>query len=164
MQIRTAGAPIWVSGVKSLGCTPVSLPYGDMYNGIQTKVVDGCELPYIAANNLKIQEVTKYILETRHFYQNNFMVCSAEWFNKLPAEYQTILLDECNKAGLEVSEQMEKDTDAAKQAMIDAGMEYIPYDQMDIAAFKESSKKAYEELGLIEARDAIFAELGRSAE
>jgi len=43
-------------------------------------------------------------------------------------------------------------------------MEYIPYDQMDIAAFKESSKKAYEELGLIEARDAIFAELGRSAE
>ncbi len=164
MQIRTAGAPIWVSGVKSLGCTPVSLPYGDMYNGIQTKVVDGCELPYIAANNLKIQEVTKYILETRHFYQNNFMVCSSEWFNKLPAEYQTILLDECNKAGLEVSEQMEKNTDAAKQAMIEAGMEYIPYDQMDIAAFKESSKKAYEELGLIEARDAIFAELGRSAE
>ena len=163
MQIRTAGAPIWVSGVNSLGCTAVSLAYGEMYNGIQTKVVDGCELPYIAANNLKIQEVAKYILETQHFFQNNFMVCSAEWFDALPEEYQKILTEECDKAGLEVSEQMAKDTDAAKQAMIDAGMEYVPYEEMDIAAFKEASKKAYEELNLMEARDAIFAELGRTA-
>ncbi len=163
MQIRTAGAPIWVAGVGSLGCTPVALPYGEIYNGVQTKVVDGCELPYIAANNLKIQEVAKYILETRHFYQNNFMVCSAEWFDALPAEYQTILLEECDKAGLAVSEEMANNTDAAKQAMIDAGMEYVPYEEMDIAAFKASSAKAYEELGLIEARDAIFAELGRAA-
>ncbi len=163
MQIRTAGAPIWVGGVNSLGCTAVSLPYGEMYNGIQTKVVDGCELPYIAANNLKIQEVAKYILETKHFYQNNFMVCSAEWFNDLPAEYQEILMEECNKAGLEVSEEMEKNTEAAKQEMIAAGMEYVPYEEMDIAAFKAASEKAYKDLNLLEARDAIFAELGRSA-
>ena len=161
MQIRTAGAPIWVSGVGSLGCTPVSLPYGETYNGIQTKVVDGCELPYIAANNLKIQEVAKYALETQHFYQNNFIVCSVEWFNSLPEDLQKILIDECGKAGLAISEQMEKDTAAAKQEMVDAGVEVVPYEEMDIEAFKAASEKAYEELDLLDARDAIFAELGR---
>ena len=161
MQIRTAGAPIWVSGVGSLGCTPVSLPYGETYNGIQTKVVDGCELPYIAANNLKIQEVAKYALETQHFYQNNFIVCSVEWFNSLPEDLQKILIDECDKAGLAISEQMEKDTAAAKQEMVDAGVEVVPYEEMDIDAFKAASEKAYEELDLLDARDAIFAELGR---
>lgn len=161
LQIRTAGAPIWVAGIDSLGCKAVSLAYGEMYNGIQTKVVDGCELPYIAANNLKIQEVAKYILETQHIYQMNFMVCSAEWFNELPEEYQKILIDECNKAGIEVSEQMAKDSDAAKQAMIDAGMEYVPADQMDIEAFKKASQAAYDKLNLNEAREAIYKELGK---
>ncbi len=163
MQIRTAGAPIWVGGVNSLGCTAVSLAYGEIYNGIQTKVVDGCELPYIAANSLKIQEVAKYVLETQHFYQNNFMVCSADWYNELPEEYQKILIEECDKAGLEVSEQMERDTGAAKQAMLDAGLECVPYEEMDIAAFKAASEKAYQDLNLMDARNAIFKELGRES-
>lgn len=123
--------------------------------------MDGCELPYIAANNLKIQEVAKYILETQHIYQMNFMVCSAEWFNSLPENYQRILTDECNNAGLEVSEQMQKDSDAAKQAMINSGMEYVPADQMDIAAFRKASQEAYDKLNLNEAREAVYKELGK---
>lgn len=161
LKIRTAGAPIWVAGVDSLGCTATPLPYGEIYNGIQTKVVDGCELPYIAAASMNIQEVAKYVLETQHFYQNNFMVCSADWFDKLPEEYQQILMEEADKAGIAVSEQMEKDTAAAKQKFVDAGLEIVEYADMDIEAFKESSKKSYDQLNLNEARDAIFAELGR---
>ncbi|RGZ00387.1 C4-dicarboxylate TRAP transporter substrate-binding protein [Clostridium sp. AM58-1XD] len=164
VQIRTAGAPIWVAGIDSLGCKAVSLAYGEMYNGIQTKVVDGCELPYIAANNLKIQEVAKYILETQHIYQMNFMVCSADWYNSLPEEFQKILVEECDKAGLEVSEQMEKDSEANKQVMIDAGMEYVPFEEMDIEAFKKSSQAAYDKLNLNEAREAIYKELGKEIE
>lgn len=161
LKIRTAGAPIWVAGVNSLGCTATALAYGEIYNGIQTKVVDGCELPYIAAASLNIQEVAKYVLETQHFYQNNFMVCSAEWFNSLPKEYQDILTGECDKAGIEVSEQMEKDTAAAKQVFIDAGLEIVENKDMDIEAFKANSQKAYDELNLNEAKEAIFKELGK---
>lgn len=161
LKIRTAGAPIWVAGIDSLGCTATPLPYGEIYNGIQTKVVDGCELPYIAAASMNIQEVAKYVLETQHFYQNNFMVCSAEWFDSLPEEYQQILVEEADKAGLAVSEQMEADTAAAKQKFVDAGLEIVAYEDMDIAAFKEASQSAYDKLNLNEARDTIFAELGR---
>lgn len=161
LKIRTAGAPIWVNGVNSLGCTATALAYGEIYNGIQTKVVDGCELPYIAAASLNIQEVATHVLETQHFYQNNFMVCSADWFNSLPEEYQAILCDECDLAGIEVSEQMEKDTAAAKQVFVDAGLEIVEYEDMDIEAFKAKSQEAYDALNLNEARDQIFAELGR---
>ncbi len=101
------------------------------------------------------------MLETQHFYQNNFMVCSAEWFNSLPKEYQDILTGECDAAGLEVSEQMEKDTAAAKQSFIDAGLEIVEYEDMDIEAFKAASQKAYDELNLNDAKEAILAELGR---
>lgn len=161
MLIRTAPAPMWVATVNSLGCKAVALPYGELYNGIQTKVVDGCELPYAAANTLKVYEVAKYIIETQHIFQANVQVVSAEWFNKLPKEYQTMLIDECNKAGLEVSEQLQKNADRDRQFMIDKGMTYIAHKDLDIEAFKKSGQAAYDAMKLGAVKDAIYAELGK---
>lgn len=162
MMIRTAGAPIWVESVNSLGCKAVSLPYGELYNGIQTKVVDGAELPYAAAYNLKVYEAAKYIIETQHIYQMNFLVASSDWFKKLPAEYQTILIDEANKAGIEVSEELAKNAESNKQAMIDKGMTYIPHEDIDINAFKKAGQAAYNALKLDDAREAVYKELGKT--
>ena len=162
MLIRTAPAPVWVATVNSLGCKAVALAYVDLYNGIQTGIVDGCELPYAAAAKLKVYEVAKYILETQHIYQLNIQVCSADWFNKLPEEYQKILIDECNKAGLEVSELLQKNADADRQFMIDKGMIYIPHEDLDVNAFKKAGGAVYDDLKLNDAREAVYAELGKT--
>jgi len=162
IRIRTAPAPSWVEPVKSLGCTAVALPYVELYNGIQTGIVDGCELPYAAARALKVYEVAKNIIETQHIFQLNIQVCSAKWFNKLPEEYQKILIDECNKAGLEVSEQLQRNADQDRQFMIDQGMNYIPYEELDVDAFKKAGQAAYEILKVVEAREAVYAELGKT--
>ena len=161
MLIRTAGAPIWVESVKSIGPKPVSLPYGELYNGIQSKTVDGCELPYAAAYNLKVFEVAKNIIETKHIYQMNFMVVSADWFNKLPAAYQKILEEECTKAGLDVSEELAKSADSVRAELIKKGMNYIPQSELDMVAFKKASASAYDALKLSEAREAVYNDLGK---
>lgn len=162
MLIRTAPAPVWVATVNSLGCKAVALPYSDLYNGIQTGVVDGCELPYAAAITLHVNEVAKYIIETQHIYQLNIQVCSADWFNKLPEEYQKILIDECNVAGLEVSELLQKNAVKDRQFLIDKGMTYIPYEDLDINAFKKAGAAVYDDLKLNDAREAVYAELGKT--
>lgn len=162
LLIRTASAPMWVATVNSLGCKAVALPYGDIYNGIQTKLVDGCELPYAAAKASKIDEVTKYIIETRHIFQANAMVVSSEWYNSLPEDLQKILVDECNKAGLASSQKLISKSDSVKQEMISQGITVIPHEELDMAAFTESGMKVYGEMGLGEVRDAIFKEMGKN--
>jgi TRAP-type C4-dicarboxylate transport system substrate-binding protein len=152
---------MWVATVNSLGCKAVALPYGDLYNGIQTKIVDGCELPYAAAAKLKVFEVAKNILETQHIFQMNVQVVSAAWFNKLPKDYQKILIDECNKAGLEVSEQLQKNADSDREFMISKGMTYVPHKDLDMAAFKKAGQAAYDEMNLGDAKKAIYMELGK---
>ena len=159
--IRTANAPAWLATVNSLGSRAVALAYGELYNGIQTRVVDGCELPYAAARQLKVYEVADYIVETQHIFQLNVMVVSASWFNRLPAEYQAILVEECNKAGLVASNILLKNADADRQFMIDQGMKYIAHSELDVEAFKASGQRAYEQLGLAEAKAAVYAELGK---
>lgn len=161
MRIRTAPAPAWVSCVDSLGCKATALPYSDIYNGIQTKVVEGCELPYAAAISMKINEVAKYIVETNHIFQINVQVCSAAWFNSLPEDFQKILCEECDKAGLEVSQMLVDNALADREYLTTHGMTLIPHEELDMDAFRESGKKAYEKMGLLETKAKIDKELGR---
>lgn len=161
LLIRTAPAPIWVESVNSLGCTATALSYGEIYTGIQTKVVDGCELPYNAALNLKINEVCKYAIETGHIFAINTMIISKDWMESLPEEYQKIVIDECNAAGMEETMELAEQTAGSRQAMIDAGMTVITADELDMEAFKEASAKAYENLGLTEVREAIYNDIGK---
>jgi TRAP-type C4-dicarboxylate transport system substrate-binding protein len=161
LLIRAAPAPIWSESVNSMGCTATPLPYGEIYTGIQTKVVDGCELPYNAANNLKLAEVVKYVMETGHIFQLNAMVVSKAWLDKLPVEYQRILIDECNKAGENATMALAAQTADSKKAMVDRGITVIERDQLDVPAFVKSSASAYAALGLSEVRQQVYSDIGK---
>ena len=162
LLIRSPNAPIWMESVRSLGCTPVAMAYGEVYTGIQSKVVDGCGNVYPATYSTKLYEVCDYVNETQHIMLINFEVVSSEWFDSLPEEYQVILEEECEKAGVEVSRQiMGEMADEAKTKLREEGMTIVPYDEIDIEAFKAASDTAYETLGLLEVRDQIFSEMGK---
>jgi tripartite ATP-independent transporter DctP family solute receptor len=116
LRIRTPPAPIWQESVRALGATPVAMAFGDMYPALQQKAMDGVELVY---NNIpagRFYEVLKYVSETRHIMLVNFEVVSSKWFNALPADHQKILVEECDKAGIETSklimDKLEKGSEA----------------------------------------------------
>jgi len=160
LRIRTPPAPIWQESVRALGATPVALAFGEMYPALQQKVVDGVELVY---NNIpagRFYEVLKYVSETGHIMLVNFEVISAKWFNALPAHYQEILVEECDKAGIETSkliiEKLEKEV---KADLIKRGM--IVVDNVDLPAFRKAGEKAYEVLNIADVKAKVFKELGK---
>jgi TRAP-type C4-dicarboxylate transport system substrate-binding protein len=151
-----------MESIRSLGATPVALDYGEVYTGVQTKVVDGAGNVYPATYSTRMYEVLDYLNETQHIMLINFQIVSADWFNSLPEEYQTILVEECDRAGLAVSQEiMGNLATKAKENLQAEGMTIIPHDEIDIAAFKENSIAAYEALGLLDVRNQIFQEMGK---
>jgi len=161
LRIRTPPAPIWQESVRALGATPVALAFGDMYPALQQKVMDGVELVY---NNIpagRFYEVLKYVSETRHIMLVNFEVISAKWFNALPADYQKILVEECDKAGIETSnlimDKLEKEV--KQDLMTKRGM--VVVDNVDLAAFKKAGEKAYEVLKIADVKNKVFREIGK---
>jgi len=160
LRIRTPPAPIWQESVRALGATPVALAFGEMYPALQQKVMDGVELVY---NNIpagRFYEVLKYVSETRHIMLVNYEAISAKWFNTLPSDFQKILVEECNKAGIATSKLiMDKLEKEVKQDLIKRGM--IVVDNVDLAAFKKAGEKAYEVLKIADAKDKVFKEIGK---
>ncbi len=160
LRIRTPGSPIWQESVRALGAEPVAMNFGDMYSGIQQGAVDGAELVYANIPGGKLNEVLSYANDTGHILLINFQVCSAKWFNSLPEEYQKILVEECDKAGMEVSKKMEANVGNIKKDLEAAGMT-INSDP-DVEAFKAAGEKAYEVLNLTEVKKAIWDEIGKN--
>ncbi len=162
LLIRSPNAPIWLESIRSLGAEPVALAYGEVYTGVQTGVVDGCGNVPPATYSSKLYEVCDYYSLTKHILLVNFEICSAEWFNSLPVEYQEALTEECDNAGSEVSKEILGTLSDEAYVNLEAeGMTIIPYEDIDIDAFKEASTAAYEALDLLDVRDSVFAEMGK---
>jgi tripartite ATP-independent transporter DctP family solute receptor len=159
MRIRTPPAPIWQESIRALGAAPVALPFGEMYPALQQKAIDGVELVY---NNIpagRFYEVLKYVSETRHIMLINFEAISAKFFNSLPADYQTILVEECDKAGEATSKQIFKLEAEVKQQLKGRGMTVV--EDVNLAAFRKAGDKAYEVLKITGAKDAVHKEIGK---
>lgn len=159
VTLRSAEAPLWVETVKTLGATPIAIPYGEQYSAIQTNVVDGCEQSVGNAYNSQLYEVCDYMVETHHIFMGNCITVSADWFRSLPEEYQQIVRDECKAAGDIVTKNNEELDAARIQEMVSNGMELIPFDTIDIDAFKENAKASYEVLGISEAIEVLQKDL-----
>ena len=159
LRIRTPGVPIWQESIRAIGAAPVALPFGEVYIGMEQKAIDGADLVYRNVTGAKLFEVAKYMSETNHILLINFEVISKKFFDSLPPEYQKILIEECDKAGLETSRAMEKEVETLRQELSKKGMAIVK--DVDMAAFRKAGEGAYKVLKLTEVRDNLYKEMGK---
>src|SRR4030043_757775 len=161
LRIRTPPAPIWQESVRALGATPVAMAFGEMYPALQQKAMDGGE---VVSNNIpagRFYEVLKYVSETHHIMLVNYEVISSKWFNALPLDYQKILVEECEKAGIETSKLIMDKLEKEVKADLTTKRGMVVVDNVDIAAFKKAGDKAYEVLKIADVKQKIFNEIGK---
>lgn len=159
LRIRTPPAPIWQESIRALGATPVAMAFGDMYPGLQQKAIDGVELVYNNIPGGRFYEVLKFANETRHIMLVNFEVVSARWFDGLPKEYQTALIEEADKAGEATSKEIFRLEGEVEQQLKGRGMTIVK--DVDLAAFRKAGEKAYETLKILDAKNAVHKEIGK---
>ncbi len=159
LRIRTPPAPIWQESIRALGAAPVAMAFGDMYPALQQQAIDGVELVYNNIPGGRFYEVLKYGNETKHIMLINFQVVGSKFYDSLPAEYQTVLVEECKRAGRETSEKILASEQAVKQQLKERGMTIN--EDVDLAAFRKAGEAAYEKLGIADAKKAVHAEIGR---
>ena len=159
-RIRTPPAPIWQESIRALGAVPVAMAFGEMYPGLQQRAIDGVELVYNNIPGGRFYEVLKFANETKHIMLINFEVVSAKWFDSLPKEYQTALIEECDRAGEETSKEIFRLEAEVEQQLKGRGMTIVK--DVDLAAFRRAGDKAYEVLKIIDAKNAVHKEIGKN--
>ncbi|WP_198666064.1 TRAP transporter substrate-binding protein DctP [Tropicimonas sp. IMCC34043] len=69
VKFRVMTNPLLVESYKAFGATPTPLPWGEVYGGLQTNIIQGQENPVFFIESTKMYEVTDYITFAGH---NNF--------------------------------------------------------------------------------------------
>jgi TRAP-type C4-dicarboxylate transport system substrate-binding protein len=159
LRIRTPPAPIWQESIRALGASPVALAFGEMYPALQQRAIDGVELVYNNIPGGRFYEVLKFANETRHIMLLNFEVVSARFFDGLPPDYQKALVEECNNVGAQTSTRVLQLEDDVREQLRKRGMTIVQ--DVDIAAFRKAGEQAYQKLNLMDARRAVYADIGK---
>ncbi|MDR0671301.1 MAG: C4-dicarboxylate TRAP transporter substrate-binding protein, partial [Oscillospiraceae bacterium] len=158
LRLRTMGSEVAQESMKAFGAVPTSLAWGEVYSGLQSKVIDAAEGQLTAVYGASLHEVIKYIAETGHFLLYTGLVISENWFQTLPKEYQDILLEESRAAGDYATELTLQTEIEQKAEMEAAGVEFVT---VDIAPFKEASASVYDTMGWQALKGRIDAALGK---
>jgi tripartite ATP-independent transporter DctP family solute receptor len=153
-RMRTPGAPVWVETVRAMGATPTPMPYAEVYSALQQNVIDSVEVQLPALWGSKLHEVAPAITKTGHISLITGMVTSAAWFDSLPEELQTILLEEALAAGDVASRGTEAALAEIEADLVAAGATIT---EIDVTPFREATAGVYETLGYGELRDKLQA-------
>jgi TRAP-type C4-dicarboxylate transport system substrate-binding protein len=65
-KIRTMENPYHLAFWKSIGANPTPMSFSEVYIGLQQHTIDAQENPYDSILGSNLQEVQKYIIDTRH--------------------------------------------------------------------------------------------------
>jgi len=135
------------------------MAFGEMYPALQQQAIDGVELVYNNIPGARFYEVVKVASETKHIMLVNFQVTSAKFFDSVPAEFQTALVEECKRAGRETSEKILASEQGVKAQLKTRGMTIV--EDVDLAAFRAAGEAAYQKPGLTEAKQTVHREIGK---
>ncbi|MCI6267547.1 MAG: C4-dicarboxylate TRAP transporter substrate-binding protein [Clostridiales bacterium] len=157
-RIRSSGSKVVTATLAAMGANTTVLPWSEAYQALQQQVIEGVEVHLSAAVGSSIQEVTKYLAFSAHQQLLTALVVSNGWFNKLPAEYQTVLMEASEAAGLTASQSVIARNEEYLQTLVNSGIEVV---ECDVDAFRTACESVYAELGYADIKAKIDAELGR---
>jgi tripartite ATP-independent transporter DctP family solute receptor len=93
VKFRVMTNPLLVESYKAFGATPTPLPWGEVYGGLQTNIIQGQENPTFFLYSTKIYEVTDHITYTGH---NNFttaVMANKDFYEGLSDEDKKVVED-----------------------------------------------------------------------
>lgn len=99
LKIRVQGAPIWTRTFAAAGMAPTVIAYNEIYNGIQTGVIQAGDNEAAGVEQMKFYEVGPNIMMTRHSISIRPICFSGKTLKKLPADLQAAIIKAAAEAG-----------------------------------------------------------------
>lgn len=93
LKFRIPNNPLWVEFFKAAGAAPVPMAFGELYNALQLKTVDGQENPIDVIKSAKFYEVQKYMTISNHMADAWVVGINANKFAALPQDVQKLLVE-----------------------------------------------------------------------
>ena len=146
LKMRIQSSKVLDSEMRSMGAIPQVLAFSEVYQALQTGVVDGTENPPSNLYTQKMYEVQKYVTLSDHGYLGYAVIVNKKFWETLPKDIRTILEGCMKEATKFANDVAKKDNDEALAAVKKSGRsQLIALTPQERASWKKAMDKAHKE-------------------
>ncbi|TVO32874.1 TRAP transporter substrate-binding protein [Vibrio algivorus] len=125
LKFRVQASDVLDEQFKAIRANPRKMSFAEVYQGLQTGVVNGAENPWSNIYSQKFNEVQDYITESNHGVLDYMLITNTEFWNGLPDDIRDQLSNILDEVTEHVNSKAGELNQTAKQAIIDAGTSEI---------------------------------------
>lgn len=144
LKMRIQSSKVLDSQMRSVGAIPQVLAFSEVYQALQTGVVDGTENPPSNLYTQKMHEVQKYVTLSNHGYLGYAVLVNKKFWMGLPADIRATLESSMKDATDYANSVAKKDNDEAMAGVKKSGRsQIITLTAQERAAWKKAMDKAH---------------------
>ena len=121
LKMRIQSSKVLGDEMKALGAIPQVMAFSEVYQALQTGVVDGTENPPSNFYTQKMQEVQKYLVVTDHGYLGYAVIANKKFWDGLPADVRATLEGAMKDATKFANDIAKKENDDSLEAVRKTG-------------------------------------------
>jgi C4-dicarboxylate-binding protein DctP len=147
LKMRIQSSKVLEAQMKAFGAVPQVMAFSEVYQALQTGVVDGTENPPSNMYTQKMHEVQKYAAVTNHGYLGYAVIVNKKFWDGLAAGVRGKLEQAMAEATVYANEIAQKENDDSLEAMKKSGKTefYVP-DAAALKAWKDAAMPVYQEM------------------
>ncbi len=146
LKMRIQSSKVLGDQMKALGAIPQVMAFSEVYQALQTGVVDGTENPPSNFYTQKMHEVQKFLALTNHGYLGYAVIVNKKFWDGLPPDIRTALEGAMKDATKYANDIAKKENDDAIEAVRKSGKtEILELTAAERAALKTALMPVHKE-------------------
>ena len=125
LKMRIQSSKVLDMQMRALGANPQVMAFSEVYQALQTGVVDGTENPVSNFYTQKMHEVQKYLTLSDHGYLGYAVIVNKKFWDALPADLRAALEEAMKEATKHANDIAQKENEDALDAVRKSGKTQI---------------------------------------
>lgn len=143
LKVRVPRADIFIRTLEAMGANPTPIPFGEVFTGLQTHLIDAAENNWATFQSTRQYEVARYWSQTDHCAAPEALLMSKAKFDALPAADRDLIRAKARESVPVMRALWDQKQATARQTVLDAG---VHYNQAETELFRravEPMKRRY---------------------
>jgi C4-dicarboxylate-binding protein DctP len=156
LKMRIQSSKVLDAQMRSVGALPQMMGFSELYQALQTGVVDGQENPTSNIYTQKMHEVQKYLTMSDHGYHGYVVIMNKRFVDSLPADVKSTLDTAMKDTTHYFNDIAKKENDSALENIRKSGKtQIIELSKEERAAWKKAMVKTHKQMEGLVGRDLL---------
>lgn len=135
LKVRVPRADIFIQTLEAMGANPTPIPFGEVFTGLQTHLIDAAENNWATFQSTRQYEVARYWSQTDHACAPEALLMSKARFESFSRADQELIRRKARESVPVMRALWDEKQATARQSVLDAG---VHYNQADIESFRRA--------------------------